>query len=112
MSQIELDQDVLGELVACIVEAVQPEKIILFGSWARGEADRDSDIDLFVQVEAGRPTGEASTAAYRAIQPLYGRVTRGVDIVVKDRAFVERYGDLIGTIIRAVLRDGKVIYER
>ena len=112
MTVATLDQDLLDELVRRIVEAVHPEKVILFGSWARGDARPDSDIDLFLQVEPGRDVRGNERTARQAIRDLYGRLKRDVDIVVKDRAFVERYGSLIGTIVRPVLRDGKVLYER
>ena len=112
MNEAVLDQALLDELVARIAEAVKPEKIILFGSWARGDAGAESDIDLFVQVETGQNTRQVCAAAYAAIRPLYRRLARGVEVVVKDRAFVERYGDLVGTVVLDVLREGKVLYER
>ena len=107
-----LPDDMLTALLQRIVGAVHPEKVILFGSWARGDADADSDIDLFVQVETGRSTHQAARQAYEAIRPLRAALRRGVDIVVKDRAFVERYGDLVGTVVRAVLAEGMVLYVR
>ena len=112
MTRAVLEPGILDDLVRVIVEAVHPEKVILFGSWARGEAGRDSDIDFFLQIETGRDTGEVASAAYAAVGAMRGRIPCGVDIVVHDRAFVERYGDLIGTIVRPVLREGKVLYER
>ena len=105
-------EDIPQALAKRIVDAVRPEKVILFGSWARGDCGPDSDIDLFVQVEEGRGPGMVAAKAYEAIRPLRKQVHRGVDIVVKDRAFVERYGDLVGTVVRAVLREGKVLYAR
>lgn len=110
MSQAVLDKDLLDELVDRIVEAVRPERVILFGSWAKGTAEAASDIDLFVEVPTGTDPSVASAAAYAAIRPLRPRLRRGVDIVVKDRAFVEYYGDLVGTIVRPVLREGRVLY--
>ena len=112
MADLRAEQDLLDQLVHEIVEAVQPEKVILFGSRAKGTAETDSDIDLFVQLEAGRDTHEASREAYRVLGRLRNRPPVGVDIVVKDRAFVERYGELVGTIVRPVLREGKVLYAR
>ena len=112
MDHVALDQDVLGDVVKRIVEAVRPERVILFGSWARGTADPDSDIDLFVEVATGRDTHEATTQAYEAIGALRPRLNRGLDIVVKDHAFVERYGDLVGTVVRPALREGRVLYAR
>jgi predicted nucleotidyltransferase len=110
MTEAILDQALLDELVARIVEAVRPEKVILFGSWAKGTARPDSDIDLFIQVPGGADTAAASARAYAAIRPLRSRLRRGVDIVVKDRAYVEYYGDLVGTVVRPVLREGRLLY--
>lgn len=107
-----LDNVLLAALVQRIVDSVQPEKIILFGSYATGDADADSDVDLFVQIDTGRSTAEATKQAYAAIRPLRPQLRRGVDIVAKDRAFVERYGDLIGTIVHPVLQEGRVLYAR
>ena len=44
----EIDPDVLAEVVRRVVEMAQPEKIILFGSAARGDMNRHSDVDLLV----------------------------------------------------------------
>jgi len=110
MNDIELDAELLQSLVQSIVAAVHPEKVVLFGSFARGAAGPESDVDLFVQVETGRDSGEATAKAYAAVRPFRARLRRGVDIVVKDRSFVERYGDLVGTVVRPVLREGKVLY--
>jgi predicted nucleotidyltransferase len=112
MSETGIESSILTRLVEALVEALHPLRIVLFGSAARGDARPDSDIDLFVEVENGVQVGEAARKAYAAIGPLYPEVNRGVDIVVKDRAFVERYGDLVGTVLRPALREGKVLYAR
>ena len=55
-----LDQQTLDEIITRIVDVVEPEKIILFGSAARGGADRHSDVDLLVIKDGGdsaRPHG-------------------------------------------------------
>lgn len=112
MSEASIESSILTRLVEALVEALHPVRIVLFGSAARGDARPGSDIDLFVEVENGVQVGEASRRAYAAIDPLYPEVKRGVDIVVKDRAFVVRYGDLVGTVLRPALREGKVLYAR
>ena len=88
MTTAIIEEATLTALVQTLVDALHPEKIILFGSWARGDQRPDSDIDLFVQVPTGVDTGEAARKGYAAIGPLYSELHRGVDIVVKDRAFV------------------------
>lgn len=112
IENIEIDDEWFEALAQHIVSAVHPEKIVLFGSRATGTARPDSDIDLFLQVETGRNTREATKETYRALRKLRERPGVDIDIVVKDRAFVERYGDLVGTIVRPVLREGKVLYAR
>ncbi|MDA0747032.1 MAG: nucleotidyltransferase domain-containing protein [bacterium] len=108
----DIDNQMLQRLVQYLVQAIQPEKIILFGSRAKGTAGFDSDIDLFIQVETGRNTREITRKTYRVLRNFPDRPEIGIDVVVKDRAFVERYGDLVGTIVHPVLREGKVLYAR
>ena len=110
MSPDLIDEGVLQELAGRIADAVRPERIVLFGSFARGDATDDSDIDLFVEVPSGVETAQATTKAYAAIRPLRPRLGRSVDIVVKEHSFVARYGDLVGTVVRPVLREGRELY--
>ncbi|NKB68700.1 MAG: nucleotidyltransferase domain-containing protein [Candidatus Latescibacteria bacterium] len=110
--QNKLDESQLGPLVDTLVSTVAPEKVILFGSHARQTAGPDSDIDLFLQIDTGRDVKAATKAAYKALRQMPARPRVAVDIVVKDQAFVERYGDLVGTVVRSVLREGKVLYAR
>ncbi len=41
-------EELLAEITRCIVEAFQPEKVVLFGSYAYGKPHTDSDVDLMV----------------------------------------------------------------
>ena len=43
-----LDQSILDDIIQRVVEVAQPEKIILFGSAARGDMNRHSDVDLLI----------------------------------------------------------------
>lgn len=104
---IALDQSVLDEIVRRIVEVAQPERIILFGSAARGELGPDSDFDLLVikrgQFHRGRLTGDI----YRN---LFG-AGHAVDVIVVTTEDVERYGDSPYLVIAPALREGRVVYE-
>ncbi len=110
MADNSADQKLLREVARRIAAAVNPERIILFGSSARGETTPESDVDLFIQVQPGRDVTEASRQAYEAIRPLRSKLQCGVDIVVKDRQFVEHYGHLVGSVVKAALEEGKVLY--
>ena len=100
------DGDVLAEVVRRIVRVAAPERIVLFGSAARGEAGSDSDLDLLV-IKPGRyHRGRLTDAIYRS---LIG-VGQAVDVVVVTPEDVDLYRDAIGLVIAPALREGRVIY--
>ncbi|MEN6547703.1 MAG: nucleotidyltransferase domain-containing protein [Armatimonadia bacterium] len=96
----------LEELVRRIVEAVQPLRIILFGSAARGEAGPDSDIDVLVVMPEG--TNRRKTQGQLYVRMLGLGVP--IDIVVATPGDLERYGDTKGLIYRNVVREGTDLY--
>jgi predicted nucleotidyltransferase len=100
-------QKVLDEIVRRIVEVATPEKIILFGSTARGEMGPNSDLDLLV-VKSGAHRRRLAQAIY---MNLIG-VGQAVDVVVVTPEDVERYKDSFALVIEPALREGKVVYVR
>ena|SRR5258707_14257912 len=97
----------LAEVVDRIAQRFNPVRIILFGSWARGEAKEDSDLDLLVvlrKVEHKRKT---------AIQigNSLSNLPISKDIVVTTPEDIARYGKTVGDILRPALEEGKVVYE-
>lgn len=101
-------QDSIREMVRRIVSQFNPDKIILFGSHARGTAGADSDVDLLVVMS---PHGSKRE---RAIE-MYGLLAgMGVpkDVIVVTPEEFEAYRDAPGTVIRTACREGKVLYER
>ncbi|MEW5825460.1 MAG: nucleotidyltransferase domain-containing protein [Candidatus Bipolaricaulota bacterium] len=103
----ELERD-LREILERVIGIADPDRVILFGSAARGDADAHSDIDLLV-VKANIPhRGRMTEDIYVG---LLG-VRRAVDAVVVDAEDLRKYGDAHALIIRPALREGRVIYER
>ena len=102
-----LSSALLDEIVRRVVEIAQPEKIILFGSAARGEMTEDSDADLLVVKDEVQDPGELEGRIYVS---LIG-VPFPVDVIVVSRQDVERYRDKVGSIIRPALRGGEVVYD-
>jgi len=100
------DQTVLADIVRRVVEAAQPDKIILFGSAARGEMGPDSDIDLLV-IKRGRFNRRRLTA--KIYHNLYG-AEAAVDAVLVTPEEVERYRDTHCLVICPALREGKLVY--
>ena len=101
-----LDPDTLDEIVRRIVAVAAPEKIILFGSAARGDMDRHSDVDLLI-VKDGAHRHRLATRIYRHLRG----VDAAVDVIVVTPDDVERYGDSHALIIKPAMSEGKVVYE-
>ena len=99
--------DYIQVMAERIVQDFDPVKIILFGSHARGEAGPESDIDLLVVLPEVANKRQAAVAIRRALADL--PVTK--DIVVTTPEEIARRGDLVGTVLRPALREGKVLYE-
>ncbi len=103
-----LRQDkVLEEIVRRLVTALQPERIYLFGSKARGEAHPDSDYDLLVIVpHSDLPGYKRDQMAYRTLLGL------GVakDVLVWTRNEFESRSHLPASFPATVLREGKLLY--
>jgi len=100
------DKAVLADIVQRVVEAAQPEKIILFGSASRGEMRPDSDIDLLV-VKRGKFNRWRLTMSI--CRRLRGK-DAPVDVVVVTPEEIERYRDSPYLVIYPALREGKVVY--
>ena len=106
MKNQRLDHDTLNDIVQRVVEVAQPDKIILFGSAARGEMGSNSDVDLLVVKDAADARGLVA----RIHRNLRG-VRVAVDAIVVAPAHVERYKDSHALVIKPALREGTVVYE-
>lgn len=92
---------------ALIDAASAPAKVILFGSHARGDADRGSDFDfLVIESEVADRVAEA-VKLRRAL----GDFGAPVDVIVMDQALVERRAKVRGTMVDRALREGRVVAE-
>ncbi len=91
-----------------LIEKFDPDKIILFGSQARQDSDKNSDVDLLVLTEPNGKRRKLMTEMDRALSGLnYAR-----DIVILSTQEYERDRAIAGTIARYAALEGKIIYER
>ena len=97
----------LSEVVDRIVRKFKPEKIILFGSWARGDAREDSDLDLLIVLSQVEHKRKAAIEILRALNGL----PISKDIIVTTPQEIAERGKTIGYILQPALEEGKVIYE-
>lgn len=98
----------LPEITRRIVETSNPEKIILFGSYARGNFGVDSDLDLLIIVQNIKHLRQESIRVRRALRGLLAPV----DIVVATSEQIKRLGNTTGLIYKSAISEGKVLYER
>jgi predicted nucleotidyltransferase len=105
-TRAEVDQ-AIQEMVRRIVTGFDPERIILFGSQARGDAGPDSDVDLLVILDT-----ESQKQVTREILMALGAMGIPKDIVVITPDEFERRKDIVGTIAYPAHHEGRVLYER
>jgi len=98
----------LRQAVQKIVKELDPEKIVLFGSYAYGTPTPHSDVDLLVILETDASHNERSWAVSRLLLPR----PFPVDILVKTPEEIENALNAGDFFLREVLSRGKVLYER
>ena len=95
-----------------LISEYQPDKIILFGSRARGEERADSDVDLLV-IES-EPFGPSRSRFHEiaTLERAIGTIPLATDILVYSVAEVERLKQSANHIVAHALREGKVLHAR
>jgi uncharacterized protein len=88
-----------------LTSAVQPIKIVHFGSSARGDGDDRSDIDLLVVLRQVNDRAAETVRMLDLLRPL------PVDLLVCSEEEVEEWGHLPGTALYEALTEGNVLYE-
>lgn len=108
----QVTSPLLDEMVQAIVNAVDPEQVILFGSQAQGTATDESDVDLVV-VESepfheGRSRRREMARLWRILAPF----SVAKDILLYSSDEVERWRSSLNHVLARALREGRVLYER
>jgi len=104
-----ISNETILEMTAKIVERFDPHKVVLFGSYARGEATEHSDVDLLVVMEEYAPRGKRSAPIIRMLAQDYALP---VDVIVRSQDVLEQWKDVPGSFSRQVSSEGIVLYDR
>lgn len=101
-----IPQEAIDQVVEQIVEKFKPQKIILFGSYARGNPRPESDVDMLVVMDT--PLKEVQQAIQICQQIEY---RFGLDLIVHTPKYLVERVKMGDWFLRDVLKEGKVLYE-
>jgi predicted nucleotidyltransferase len=104
-----IEDKIMNKLVDIIVDEIHPNKIILFGSRARGDNREDSDYDLLVLKDDSSEKRKLTQTIYRSL--LKHRVGVSVDALVMSAEKYEELSKMLGFVYINIRTEGKVIYE-
>ncbi|MBR1711518.1 MAG: nucleotidyltransferase domain-containing protein [Clostridia bacterium] len=101
----------IEEITRCFVEQFSPLKVFLFGAFADGSYNDQSDYDFYIVVNDEADTWEIRNRAQRAIRNVQNRP---VDIVVGTNSRFEKYGPSLDSLFveGEVFRKGKLLYDQ
>lgn len=103
-----VSEEILKEVTRRLVEGFHPDKIILFGSQARGTADDRSDVDILVICPVSENRLSLILNMYNALEGM--RLAKDILVLTSEEFELDRY--IPGTIARPAWLEGKILYER
>ncbi len=102
-----VDNSLISEIVRRIVVTARPQKVILFGSRARGDAHLDSDIDLLVVADDPQPRSQRASALYGVLSD----ILVPMDILVYRPEEIEEWRNVPQAFVTTAVREGSILYE-
>ncbi|MGB2728154.1 MAG: nucleotidyltransferase domain-containing protein [Halobacteriota archaeon] len=103
-----IPQATIQEAVDLLKKAAKPKKIILFGSYARGNPREDSDLDFLVVEKELKARRMEMVRLSDVLRPL--RIP--VDVLVASEKVFNEWADTPGTVLYEAAKEGKVLYEK
>jgi len=107
-----LNQEALDQMVQTIVQEVDPEVVILFGSHARGDARPDSDVDLMVIEQAPFSPQRSRRAEYSRLSMALREFPFAKDILLYSREEFDYWKDSPNHVVGRAQREGKILHAR
>jgi|GEM_PF-616382 len=95
--------------VQTVIEIAQPSRVIVFGSWARGDAKAASDLDLAVLFDDDRTDDIA--ALQKQMQAALAKIPMSIDLIAVTESYFARFGSSINSIYYKIAHEGKLAYE-
>ena len=102
-----VSQETLQRAVQRLAEQFEPQRIILFGSYARGTADEHSDVDLLVEMDHAQSTLQQALTIRKAVKRSFP-----LDLIVKSSREIEQRLQQNDYFLKTIMNDGQVLYDR
>jgi len=104
-----ITQKQIEEIITRIASSYNPEKIILFGSYAYGSPTEDSDLDLLVVAKSSKQPRYKRAREIR--KHLWGIVDAPKDILVYTQKEIDEWKEVEEAFITSIMKKGRVLYE-
>ena len=98
----------IEQIINIIIATVEPDKIILFGSYARGDYKKDSDLDVLILKKGLKNERVATNSLYTEF--FNNKISIPIDLIAIDYDKYYRLNNDIGYIYKTIEKEGKVIY--
>jgi predicted nucleotidyltransferase len=107
---MEQDLSILDQIIALVTSKTSPERIVLFGSYARGDNTKNSDIDILIIIKELANERKITRALYKAL--LDENISIPVDFLAVDYDKYNTVKNKIGYIYKTIEQEGKIIYGK
>lgn len=97
----------IKRLVRRIVARIQPQKVIIFGSYAKGTATIKSDLDIFIIKEMELPMARRADD----LVPMLSQSLIPIDVHIYTPEEVEEYGKEPFSFVNSILKSGRTVFE-
>jgi predicted nucleotidyltransferase len=101
---------IMEQIVALITSKVSPERIVLFGSYARGESKKNSDIDILIILKNLKNEREITGSLYKEL--LNEKISIPIDFLAIDFDKYNKLKDKIGYIYKTIEQEGQILYGK
>ena len=103
-----ISKNKIDKIVEIIVQNYSPEKIILFGSYATGNPDKDSDLDLVIIKNTAIPRYKRTREIFKHLRG----IKVPLDMLVYNNNEIKKWQKVENAFITQVMKRGNVLYER
>jgi uncharacterized protein len=108
----KVTEDTIQRMVDEIVREAQPEMVYVFGSYGRGDANQESDIDLLIVENAEFSPSHSRWTEIKRIRRALSKFQVSKDILVFSKSEFEYWKDARSHVVSQAARDGRLAYAR